>query len=94
MVVYDYAIGLSDKNRTFYEFGVWMGDSFKYIVPHFANGFGFDSFQGLPEDWGVVPKGFYSSRGRVPDIPKSEFIVASLQQHYLISSGQNARGPD
>ena len=76
--VYDYAIGLSDKNRTFYEFGVWMGDSFKYIVPHFANGFGFDSFQGLPEDWGVVPKGFYSSRGRVPDIPNSEFIAGEF----------------
>ena len=55
-----------------------MGDSFKYIVPNFAKGIGFDSFQGLPEDWGVVPKGAYSSRGRVPDIENSEFIVGEF----------------
>ena len=76
--IYDRAIELSDCNRSFYEFGVWMGDSFKYIVPNFAGGFGFDSFQGLPEDWGVVPRGTYSSRGRVPDIENSKFIVGEF----------------
>ena len=76
--VFDKAIQLVDPSRTFYEFGVWMGDSFKYIVPNFAKGIGFDSFQGLPEDWGVVPKGAYSSRGRVPDIENSEFIVGEF----------------
>ena len=55
-----------------------MGDSFKYLVPSFASGFGFDSFQGLPEDWGVVPRGTYSSRGRVPDIESAEFIVGEF----------------
>ena len=55
-----------------------VGDSFKYIVPNFAGGFGFDSFQGLPEDWGVVPRGTYSSRGRVPDIENSKFIVGEF----------------
>ena len=76
--IYDRAIELSDSERSFYEFGVWMGDSFKYIVPHFSSGYGFDSFQGLPEDWGVVPRGAYSSRGRVPDIKNSEFIVGEF----------------
>ncbi len=76
--IYDRAIELSDQARSFYEFGVWMGDSFKYLVPHFDHGFGFDSFQGLPEDWGVVPRGAYSSRGRVPDIKNSEFIVGEF----------------
>ena len=55
-----------------------MGDSFKYIVPSFSSGYGFDSFQGLPEDWGVVPKGTYSSRGRVPDIQNSKFVVGDF----------------
>ena len=55
-----------------------MGDSFSYIVPSFSKGFGFDSFQGLPEDWGVVPRGTYSSRGRVPDIENSKFIVGEF----------------
>ena len=76
--IYDHAIALSDNSRAFYEFGVWMGDSFKYIVPHFSGGFGFDSFQGLPEDWGVVPRGTYSSRGRVPDIENAKFIVGEF----------------
>tara|TARA_B100001093_G_scaffold496128_1_gene541388 strand:- start:210 stop:1514 length:1305 start_codon:yes stop_codon:yes gene_type:complete len=76
--IYDRAIALSDSQRAFYEFGVWMGDSFSYIVPSFATGFGFDSFQGLPEDWGVVPRGTYSSRGRVPDIENSKFIVGEF----------------
>ncbi len=76
--IYDRAIALSDSQRAFYEFGVWMGDSFSYIVPNFAAGFGFDSFQGLPEDWGVVPRGTYSSRGRVPDIENSKFIVGEF----------------
>ena len=76
--IYDHAIELSDNQRAFYEFGVWMGDSFKYLVPSFASGFGFDSFQGLPEDWGVVPRGTYSSRGRVPDIESAEFIVGEF----------------
>ena len=55
-----------------------MGDSFKYIVPSFDGGFGFDSFQGLPEDWGVVPRGTYSSRGRVPDIENAKFVVGEF----------------
>ena len=55
-----------------------MGDSFKYIVPSFSGGFGFDSFQGLPEDWGVVPRGTYSSRGRVPDIENAKFVVGEF----------------
>ena len=78
--VYDHAIGLSDRRRPVYEFGVWMGDSFKYLVPHFSEGFGFDTFQGLPEDWGVVPKGTYSSNGRIPDIQNSTFVVGEFDQ--------------
>jgi len=76
--IYDRAIELSDCDRAFYEFGVWMGDSFKYIVPNFSGGFGFDSFQGLPENWGVVPRGTYSSRGRVPDIENAKFVVGEF----------------
>ncbi len=77
--IYDRAIELSDNGRAFYEFGVWMGDSFKYINPSFDSGFGFDTFQGLPEDWGVVPRGTYTSRGRVPDIENAKFIVGAFE---------------
>lgn len=77
--LYDHAVSLSLKSRPFYEYGVWMGDSFKYLVPHFNEGFGFDTFQGLPEEWGVVPKGAYSSNGRIPNIPNSTFVMGEFE---------------
>ena len=78
--LYDHAISLAPRSRPFYEFGVWMGDSFKYLVPKFSEGFGFDTFQGLPEDWGVVPKGAYSSMGRVPEIQNSQFFIGEFEK--------------
>jgi len=30
---------------------------------------GFDSFEGLPEQWHVQPKGAYSTCGEVPEVP-------------------------
>lgn len=78
--LFDHAIKLSDRSRPFYEFGVWMGDSFGYLVDKFDEGFGFDTFQGLPEDWGVIPRGAYSSYGRVPEIENSTFIVGEFEE--------------
>jgi hypothetical protein len=78
--LYDHAISLAPRSRPFYEFGVWMGDSFKYLVPKFSEGFGFDTFQGLPENWGVVPKGAYSSMGRVPEIQNSQFFIGEFEK--------------
>ena len=56
-----------------------MGDSFKYLMKSFQKGYGFDTFEGLPEDWGPVPKGTYSSFGRVPNIKGGEFIVGEFE---------------
>ena len=76
--IFDRAVQLSDTNRPFYEYGVWMGESFKYLMKQFKKGFGFDSFAGLPEDWGPIPKGTYTSFGRVPKIDGGEFIVGEF----------------
>ena len=78
--IFDRAIELCDSSRPFYEYGVWMGDSFKYLMKSFKKGYGFDTFEGLPEDWGPVPKGTYSSFGKVPDIKGGEFIVGEFEQ--------------
>jgi tetratricopeptide (TPR) repeat protein len=78
--VFDRAVELSDSTRPFYEFGVWMGDSFKYLMRSFSSGYGFDTFEGLPERWGPVPKGTYSSFGQVPQIEGSEFIVGKFSE--------------
>ena len=76
---FDAVIVLTDNSRPFYEFGVWTGMSFKYLINTFKNGFGFDTFTGLTEDWHNIPKGQYSAFGKVPKIDGGEFIVGKFE---------------
>ena len=76
---FDAVIKLSDNSRPFYEFGVWNGVSFQYLINAFKKGFGFDTFSGLPEAWYNMPKGSYSSFGAVPRIEGGEFIVGKFE---------------
>ena len=77
---YDAVVALAEKSRPFYEFGVWNGISFQYLINTFKKGFGFDTFTGLPESWhGSQPKGAYSSFGSVPKIAGGEFIVGKFE---------------
>jgi len=69
-----------DKSRPFYEFGVWRGQSFRYLMKSFKKGYGFDTFSGLPEDWHEKAKGSYSSAGQIPDIDGGEFVVGEFTQ--------------
>ena len=68
------------KSRPFYEFGVWMGSSFKYLAKQFPKGYGFDTFEGLPEDWGDFSKGSYSAHGRIPKVINGDFIVGKFTE--------------
>ena len=65
---FDHIIQMSNQSRPFYEFGVWRADSFKYLIKTFKEGYGFDTFEGLPEDWHDVREGTYSSEGSIPRI--------------------------
>jgi len=81
---YDAIIEQSVRSRPFYEFGVWGGASFKYLIRTFGKGYGFDSFTGLPEDWHVgngkyERAGAYSSNGEIPKIEGGEFIVGKFE---------------
>ena len=76
---FDAIIKLTDNSRPFYEFGVWNGVSFKYLIKTFKKGFGFDTFSGLPEDWHNEPKNTYSSFGVIPKIEGGEFIVGKFE---------------
>jgi len=76
---YDAVIALTENSRPFYEFGVWYGISFKYLIKTFKKGFGFDTFTGLPEDWHSEPSGTYSSFGSIPKIKGGEFIVGKFE---------------
>jgi hypothetical protein len=59
------------------EFGVFQGESMRAwlsLSPHPESRFhGFDSFEGLPEDWatGQKEKGHFSTGGQIPDIDDS-----------------------
>ncbi len=77
--LFDAMIKKSNKNRPFYEFGVWRGDSFKYLIKTFKKGYGFDTFQGLPEDWHHEKKGTYSAEGLIPKINGGTFIVGKFE---------------
>jgi len=76
---FDAVIKLADNSRPFFEFGVWNGVSFQYLINTFKIGFGFDTFSGLPEAWQEKPKGAYSSFGVIPKIEGGEFIVGKFE---------------
>lgn len=66
------------------EFGVWQGATLCLIVhqlsyiPYESRPYvyGFDSFEGLPEDWPgtVCGKGFFSANGKIPNVPGAKII--------------------
>ncbi len=69
------------------EFGVATGESFRAwlgLSRHAGSRFfGFDSFEGLPEDWQAdSPKGAYSTLGQVPQVddPRATFVKGLFQQ--------------
>jgi tetratricopeptide (TPR) repeat protein len=78
--LFDEMIKLSNKSRPFYEFGVWRGASFKYLIKSFEKGYGFDTFEGLPENWHKEKKGSYDSNSIVPNIARGEFIVGHFEE--------------
>jgi methyltransferase family protein len=71
------------------EFGVYKGDSLRMWTNLNKNPssrlFGFDSFEGLPENWvASKPKGTFSTGGKTPDIGDSRVdFVVGLFQHSL-----------
>lgn len=78
--LFDYVLTCSDFNRAFYEFGVWRGTSFKYLGKHFKKSYGFDTFEGLPENWHDVSAGTYTSEGNVPEVYGAEFIAGAFEE--------------
>ena len=77
--LFDHMIELSKKSRPFYEFGVWRGEAFRYLIKTFKKGYGFDTFEGLPEDWHDEAAGTYSSGGNVPKVKGGKFIVGKFE---------------
>lgn len=81
-----------DTPMTFVEFGVHQG----YSINYFSNlntspqsvFIGLDSFEGLPEGWGGVPKGYGDVGGRIPQTkdPRVRFIKGWFQDTWDVLS--------
>jgi len=74
-VLFDYALPKIKSKGLILEFGVRKGKTTKEISKRINNRIchGFDSFEGLPEDWSGQPysKGAYSENGKIPKLPKN-----------------------
>lgn len=53
------------------EFGVRHGNTIRQLASLVKQEVhGFDSFEGLPEEWHHEPKGSYTTKGNIPEVPK------------------------
>ena len=66
------ALGAAPRAGIVAEFGVWSGRTINMIADHFGEGVivhGFDSFEGLPEDWNdQYRKGAFHTQGSLPAV--------------------------
>lgn len=77
----------SGGDIVFMEFGVWQGYSLKYFAERLKSPgsrfYGFDSFEGLPEDWTQVgaKKGDFDLGGKMPhsEDPRITFVKGWFQ---------------
>jgi hypothetical protein len=73
-----FAVGKAHIEGLWLEFGVYKGKSLRKIAALTGQTvFGFDSFEGLPEDWVLTyRKGDFSLKGRLPEgLPKNVRLV-------------------
>lgn len=61
------------------EFGVWKGESINFFARESPNSliYGFDSFEGLEEDWyGFrLTRGTFSTNGRLPEVEPNVILI-------------------
>lgn len=74
--LYDFARAhMGDPPLTYLEFGVRQGRSMKRMMSRFTHPdaifHGFDSFEGLPEQWRKMQPGTFSTQGQIPQLDDS-----------------------
>jgi hypothetical protein len=74
----DYALSLATIDGDILEFGVHQGGSIRAIAEKFPKKqiYGFDSFEGLPEDWrSGFRKSSFDMQGNLPEVPPNVCLV-------------------
>jgi hypothetical protein len=75
------------SNKKFYlEFGVWVGASINFFSNYVNTIYGFDSFEGLREDWvgTEAPKGTFNLKRKLPKLNKNVIPVVGWVQDTLV----------
>ncbi len=77
------------------EFGVRYGGTLRFIARHSGGRavHGFDSFQGLPENWRDIKKGAYSTEGNLPKVPDNVSLHVGWFDEALPGFCQDHDGP-
>jgi len=76
---------IKEKEINYLEFGVGDGETLKWwlnMLPGKKSSFyGFDSFEGLPEDWSVYKREAFTHKGKSPEIddPRAKIIKGLFQ---------------
>ena len=73
----DFAVAQSTIDGLVMEFGVFRGESLRFLAKRFAREVhGFDSFEGLPEDWTYFQKqGRFSLDGQIPQFSEKNIRI-------------------
>jgi tetratricopeptide (TPR) repeat protein len=76
------------------EFGVFNGKSIRQIAALVAGPVhGFDSFEGIPEDWNHETSGSYSTAGHLPSVPASVSLHAGWFEDSIPEFIRKESGP-
>lgn len=95
--VTDYALKQVKVNGHYLEFGVFTGGTIRYMAKQVRNKIlhGFDSFQGLPEDWAGFQLGStaFDVGGRLPKVPSNVMLYPGWFDKSLPPWLENNAGP-
>tara|TARA_B110000967_G_C18677330_1_gene456222 strand:- start:18 stop:773 length:756 start_codon:yes stop_codon:yes gene_type:complete len=74
-----------EKNKFYLEFGVFKGASVNIFADYVKTIYGFDSFEGLKEDWGghLLPKGHFNLNKKIPKLKNNVVPVVGWIQDTL-----------
>jgi Flp pilus assembly protein TadD len=88
------AINMAPEDGLVLEFGVRFGTSIRQIASLVTQDIhGFDSFQGLPEQWNGEAKGSYSTQGKLPKVPRNVKLHAGWFENTLPEFLKSNPGP-